>query len=36
LRQQQLRKLDDRVGMKRWLKRQRQRLREPSFDDDFF
>lgn len=36
LRRQQLRKLDDRVGMKRWLKRQRQRLREPSFDDDFF
>jgi hypothetical protein len=36
LRQQQLRKLDDRAGMKRWLKRQRQRLRVPVFDDDFF
>jgi len=36
LRQQQLRKLDDRAGMKRWLKRQRQQLREHSFDDDFF
>ena len=36
LRRQELRKLDDRVGMKRWLKRQRQRLRESSFDDDFF
>jgi len=36
LRRQELRRLDDRVGMKRWLKRQRQRLREPSFDDDFF
>ncbi len=36
LRRQQLRKLDDRVGMKRWLKRQRHRLREPSFGDDFF
>lgn len=36
LRRQQLRRLDDRVGMKRWLKRQRQRLREPSFDDEFF
>ena len=36
LRRQELRKLDDRVGMKRWLKRQRQRLREPTFDDDFF
>jgi hypothetical protein len=36
LRQQQLRKLDDRVGMKRWLKGQRRRLREPAFDDDFF
>jgi hypothetical protein len=36
LRRQELRKLDDRVGMKRWLKRQRQRLREPFFGDDFF
>ena len=36
LQRQDLRRLDDRVGMKRWLKRQRQRLREPSFDDDFF
>ena len=36
LRRQELRKVDDRVGMKRWLKRQRQRLREPSFEDDFF
>jgi hypothetical protein len=36
LRRQQLRKLDDRVGMKRWLKRQRQQPREPFFDDDLF
>ena len=36
LRRQELRRLDDRVGMKRWLKRQRHRRREPLFDDDFF